>query len=611
MAGTLRAAGLLQAVLLLLPWTAAAQIQLGEISASSNGTISSGYTASSGNLTNSSHGWTLGGATSLTGSFYNPNFLSFNASLYLNQSRANSDFQSISNASGVNLSTNIFSGSKFPGSISYSKSYNSDGNYAVPGLANYVTHGNSDTLGISWSENLPDVPTFSAGFQLGTSNYSVYGTNDQGNNAFHSLNLHSGYEWAGINMAAYYSNGGGHSLIPQLVTGIPSTESHNYNTALGFNVSSHLPLHGSCSAGANRSEWNSNYLGSSSTGTIDLYNALAAIHPFKKLSFSVSSNYSDNLSGQLIESVVAAGGVVSGLNSNAASDSLDVMAAAGYSPGANVQTTAFVERRTQDFLGETYGVTSYGASAIYAHTLLNGTFNSSLIVTANNSDNSGEDTLGFSTSENYSSQVLGWHLSESFGYAQNVQTLLITYQNSFYNYSANARHNWGEFNFSAGVGGSRTALTQQAGTASSSQSYNASAGYGIWLTGTGSYSKSDGQAIETGAGLVPVPVPSPILPSGLVSLFGGDSYSFGLSSTPVKKLIIGASYAKSLSNTSSNLISSENQNTELNTLIQYQFRKLNFVSGYARLEQGFSGSGSPPETLTTYYAGVSRWFSFF
>jgi hypothetical protein len=136
-------------------------------------------------------------------------------------------------------------------------------------------------------------------------------------------------------------------------------------------------------------------------------------------------------------------------------------------------------------------------------------------------------------------------------------------------------------------------------------------GYGAWLNATGSYSKSDGQAIATGAGLVPVPVPAPIIPSNLVSLFGGDSYSFGLSSTPVKKLVIAASYAKSLSNTSSNSISSENQNTELNTLIQYQFRKLNFISGYARLEQGFSGAGSPPEIISNYYAGASRWFNFF
>ena len=114
------------------------------------------------------------------GFFYNPNFLSFNASYFLNQSRANSNFQSISNASGINLSTNIFGGSHFPGSITYSKLYDSEGNYAVPGLANYVTHGDNDTFGINWSENLPDVPSFSAGFQMGSGKYSVYGTNDEG-----------------------------------------------------------------------------------------------------------------------------------------------------------------------------------------------------------------------------------------------------------------------------------------------------------------------------------------------------------------------------------------------------------------------------------------------
>ena len=76
-------------------------------------------------------------------------------------------------------------------------------------------------------------------------------------------------------------------------------------------------------------------------------------------------------------------------------------------------------------------------------------------------------------------------------------------------------------------------------------------GYGALLTATGSYSKANGQALATGAGLVPVPVPSPILPSNLVSLFGGNSYSFGLSSTPAKRLIVTAAYAKSISNTSS------------------------------------------------------------
>ncbi|MGB6688196.1 MAG: hypothetical protein WBE76_10175 [Terracidiphilus sp.] len=611
MSGSLRVAWFVEAGLLFLTWPAAAQVRLGELSTNASGTISTGYTADYGNMTSSTHNWTVGGASTLSGNFYSPNFLSFNASLYLNQSRANSDFQSISDASGVNLTTNIFGGSRFPGSISYSKAYNSEGNYSVPGLANYVTHGNSDTLGINWNENLPDAPSFSAGFQMGSSQYSVYGTNDQGQNQFHSLNLHSAYRFEGFNMGAYYTTGGSHALIPQVVAGLEGTETHSDDSAAGFNVTRKLPMQGSVSAAFNRSDWNTNYLGTSSTGTIDTINTLAAVHPTEKLTFTGSANYSDNLTGQLIQSVIASGGVASGLNSNEASNSLDLLGVAGYTPLSNLQTSVFVERRTQEFLGQNYGVTSYGGSATYAHELLDGNFNAAVSATANTSDQNGEDTLGFSTTENYSSEVLGWHLTGAFGYAQNAQTLLVTYMNSFYYYSGSARRRWGKFNMSMGGGGGRTALTQQPGTANDSETYNASMGYGPLITATGSYSKANGQALATGAGLVPVPIPSPTLPANLVSLFGGDSYSFGLSSSPVNKLVFTAAYARSNSNTTSNAVESTNENEQFNALIQYQYRKVNFISGFARLQQGFSASGGPPETLSSFYVGVSRWFNFF
>ena len=96
-------------------------------------------------------------------------------------------------------------------------------------------------------------------------------------------------------------------------------------------------------------------------------------------------------------------------------------------------------------------------------------------------------------------------MTGSFGYAQNVQTLLVTYMNSFYNYSGNVQAQLGQVQRQRGRRRLREPrLTQQAGTANSSQSYNASVGYGTWITATGSYSKSSGQALATGAGLVPV-----------------------------------------------------------------------------------------------------------
>jgi hypothetical protein len=232
-------------------------------------------------------------------------------------------------------------------------------------------------------------------------------------------------------------------------------------------------------------------------------------------------------------------------------------------------------------------------------------------VSANSADNTGQDTLGFSASGNYSNIVKGWHLNGSFGYAQNAQTLLITYMNSYYNYSGNARRRVGQFNFSVGAGGANTALTDQPGTANSSQSYNASLAYGMWLIATGTYARSSGQALLTGTGLVPVPIPSPIIPSGLVSLYGGDSYAFSVSSIPTKKLVIAATFGKSITDTTNNSILSSNQTNQFNSIVQYRVRKLNFISGYSRLEQGFSGSGLPPENLSSYYMGVSRWFNFF
>lgn len=597
------------AALLLLSSPATSQLKTGDFSTSLNGTVSSGYTANYGNLTSSDHGWTAGGVVNASGSFYNPNFLSYTATAYLNQSRANSNFQSISNASGVDASTTIFGGSHFPGSVSYSKAYDSEGSYAVPGLANYVTHGNSDAFSINWSENLPDAPSVSAGFQKGGSQYSVYGANDGGSDTFHSVNLRSSYSLVGFNMGGYYTNGASHAVIPQVVAGTPNTETQADDDGYGLNVSHQLPVRGSLSTSFNRSGWNSNYLGSTSNGTIDILNSFASIRPLNKVAITGSVTYSDNLSGQLFQSILAAGGSIPGVNTNQSSTSLDMMGTAGYTPMANLQATASVERRTQLFLGQNYGVTSYGGSAIYSHPILNGSFNASLTATANAEDQGGQDTLGFSTNANYTSNIRGWDVTGSFGYAQNQETLLVTYMNSFYHYSGSARRRWGKLSVGGGAGASRTGLTQDPGTVSSTQSYNASVGYGPMITASGSYSKASGQALLTGGGLVPVQVPT--LTSSQVMLYGGDSYSFALSSTPAKGFVLSADYAKSNSNTSGFGGSSTNQNAEMNALVLYQVRKLNFTSGFSRLAQGFSGSGSPTQIVSSYYLGLSRWFNFF
>src|SRR5579863_7502674 len=123
MMGGFRKIVLAAAWALLLTLPAAGQLRLGESSNNLNGTLSGGYNGDYGNLIDSSHSMSFGGVGTWSGYYYNPNFLSYTISPYLNQARDNSSFQSISNASGVNFNSSIFAGSKFPGSISYAKSY--------------------------------------------------------------------------------------------------------------------------------------------------------------------------------------------------------------------------------------------------------------------------------------------------------------------------------------------------------------------------------------------------------------------------------------------------------------------------------------------------------
>jgi hypothetical protein len=598
-------------VLLLLAGPVDAQLKTGEVSSRLSGLISPGYTADYSNQSGSDHTWTIGGVANYSGYFYNPNFLSFDANLFLNQSRANSDYQSISNASGGTASASIFGGSHFPGSINYSKNFNSEGNYSVPGLANYVTHGNTDSFGVNWSENLPDAPSFSVGFQKGKSQYTVYGADDQGSSSYHSLNLHSGYTYAGFTMGGFYSNGGGSSLLPQVVSGTANADSVTTSNNAGFNVSHNLPLHGAVSGSVTRSSWDSAYEGSTSTGNIDLYSVSASLRPLTKVGISASANYSDNLAGQLVEQVIGAGGIATAVNASTGTNSLDLLTQISYAIRKNFDSSGYFERRSQTYDGVAYASDSLGASISFSRPLLNGNFNSSVNLAENSTEPSGTDSLTFTTTENYTSEIKGWKVAGSFGYSQNAETLLVTYMNSFYRFSGNAHRRWGLFSLSMGAGGGRTALTSQAGTANSSSSFNASVGFSRFLTASGNYSKSSGEALLTGSGLVPVTVPPPTLDSGLVSLFGGNSYSMAVSSSPVKGLTASASYGNAKSNTNLGGLASLNTTNEFNSLVQYQVRKLWFQSGYSRLGQSFSGSTAGPEVVSSFYFGVSRWFNFF
>ncbi len=92
--------------------------------------------------------------------------------------------------------------------------------------------------------------------------------------------------------------------------------------------------------------------------------------------------------------------------------------------------------------------------------------------------------------------------------------MLIAYTTSGYNYSGSVgrrirrRSYWGAY-----ASGARSLLTDEPGSANSSQSYSTSLSLSRFSL-NGSYSESSGNALLTSTGLVATPIPLPVITFG-------------------------------------------------------------------------------------------------
>ncbi len=620
---------------MLLSLPSAAQLTAGDVSMTANGTINAGYNDSFGSDIESSHGLGVGGVAALNGYFYNPSFLSFNINPYYNQSRSNSGTGSISDASGVTLNSGIFGGSHFPGSVNYSTAFNSTGNYGIPGISSLNTNGNSQNFGINWGAFVPGLPTLSIGYQMGSSNYYLYGTNESGNSKFNSLNISSNYNLFGFGLSGGISHGNSDSLIPGVIIGGQTATADSDSTSYVFSVSHPLPWSGNFNTSFIRTDLDSDYLGYSFNGDIDLINAFASFHPTPKLSFSLTGTYTDNLSGSLYEALVpgasgsslASGGGtgviqnqasttsgtglvgVQSTSSQESSHAANFVANTTYAFATNLQANGFFERRQQSFLGENYGSNLYDAGVFYTRQIAGGYLGSSVSIFDSTLDGSSQNQLGFSATANYGRRIGRWQVAGYATYAQNVQTLLVTYNTSVYGFSGNVSRQFGRWYWTAAGSAGRTGLSAQPGTSSGNQAFSTSFGMRKLNFG-GAYAKSDGNSLAGSNGLVTTPLP-PIIPANLLVLYGGSSYSASVSAVPLRRLNVSASYVKSKNDFNNLGVTSFNNYEQQNAYFQYQFRQLGLNGGYTHLVQGFSASGTPPASFSSVYIGVYRWFNFF
>ena len=598
---------------------AAAQVEFKGVTASMSGSVAAGYSGDlSGEGGGSDHGMVLGGAGALQGSFYNPNFISFSATPYYNRSQSNSDSQSIFDSSGYSGNINIFSGSRFPGNISFGQDYNTSGLYGIPGTTGLTTKDSNRSFGISWSELVPGLPSASVFFTRGSGSSSLLGSDAQNEVKQDSYGIRSGYRLAGWNLGASFIHQTVDSNTAGLLESGESGEAETTNTSAnsyGFNVGHKLPLNGGFGLGVSRTDYSSGYGGNtsgSSNGTTD--NAFANLNlQLWRFPITATAAYTDNLQGGFEELLLSNGGTEMQTNLSPESRSLLLNVSTAYHVMPDVTVNGYLSRQEMYLLGQSYGMTQVGANVNFS---LGRRFKGlTATIGANDSaDQQGNTGATLVANVNYTGNVGHWDFGANFGYDQNVQTMFAIYQTSSMSYGGNLHRRLANgLSWSLGGGGGRTAFEQVAGNGSQAETVNSSLSWHGYTVGA-DFSQSSGTSVLTPAGLVPVP--APVVSNNLV-VYSGQGYGFGFGGSPVRRLSFSVAYSQANSNTlgqssTSNSVPPNNNSTELTTgLLTYQYRKLYFNASVLQFRQSISASGTPPSRVTSYYFGISRWFKLF
>jgi hypothetical protein len=599
---------------------AAAQAEFGSWQMSMGGNLNTGY---SGDLSNqqgagaSDHSLGLGGDGSLQGSYYNPNFLSFGVQPYYNRSQTNSGSASLFNNGGYTGNVNFFSGSHFPGTINFDQVWDSTGLFGIPGVAGLTTKDSSRGFGIGWSELVPDLPSLNVSFTRSSASSSVLGSDAQNDVAQENFGIHSAYRIKGWGLGAGFvhqiSNTNSSGFLGSGEEETTDTSTNSYS----FNAGHSLPLKGGFGIGFTRTDYNDTLSGATSgtnNGTTDNATANLNLQAWK-LPVNATATYTDNVYGSFEQQILNNGGPLLFTSLSPESRALLVNVSTGYRVLPHVFVTGYVNRQELWLGDQAFGLTQFGANvnANFGNRFKGLTVTVGMNDSANRAGNLGASVVA---NANYTRSIGHWDFGASFGYDQNVQTLLAVYQTSSLTYTGRLQRRLPRgFSWSIGGGGGRSAFEQTAGNGSHSESVNSSMSWRGRYTVSGNYSKSEGSSVLTPGGLVPVPLP--VISNNLV-VFNGESYGFTFAASPVRAMTLSSSYSKSTSNTlGQNIIGlapglASNNGTQLiSGLLNYRFRKLNFNASVIQFRQSISSSPTAPSSITTYFFGVSRWFKLF
>lgn len=594
-----------------------AQIEIGgNTSVSMTGDLGYGYNANYGNTEGSSHGAELNGDAVVQGYYYNPKFLNFFVDPVYNRSEANSGQGSITDASSVNAGMNLFSGSHFPGSISFSEGFNGSGNYGfgtTPGLTS--TSGRSHSFGIGWAELIPGAPPLSVQYYQNASTNSIFGTNqrDQGNTK--NLNMFSNYKIDGWYMGGRFTDTWTNTVLPEAITGDDESLTADTNSkSLNFNASHKLPLRGSFGANYSWSDFGGTSNGTSVSGSNQMVNATAAFAPTDRFTTQFQLNYDTSLAGEVEQQLIGAGAVAPQVNLGGNSYSISMSNYDNASITKSLSVGFGIGHIEQEVYGETVSATHF--SAVVNYRFLKPLWGTVVVYAGVNDQatDAGNQGAGLIAGANFSKQWSNFELSGSFGYSQDTQTVLALQTTSNYSYLANAQRRLGRrLRWMGTFNGFHTGLAVQEGQSAHSESFGTNLIYKMYNVGA-NYARTSGTVLLTANGLVAAPgALAPVLTGNEFLLDNGSSYSFSFTANPMRRFSISSSFTKTINDSMASATAQQTNSASKVFLVftEYQFRKLVFTAGYTNLSQVVSASGLPEASYTNFYVGLQRWFKAF
>src|SRR5271166_1180139 len=424
--------------ILLLVLPSVAQMDVGNyLHMNLNGNVGFNY-AGGVNQGQSDHSMGFSGNGMLTGNYYSPNFLNFNVNPFYNREQGDTTYGSLTNTTGVTSNVNLFNGTHFPGSVSFSRLYNSTGEFGVPGSElGLAEHTNTQSFGIGWSALLPGLPTLSASYYIDDSSNEILGESGNDHQSDKTLSLLSNYKWDGFNMTGQFLHRNVDATFSELLQAgeapITTTSSSN---SYGATIQHALPYTGNFGVNWNRLSYDYNYADSYSaenSGSTNTVNGNASFHPTNNLGVGFNATYTDSLLGSIPEPVLNSGAAVD-LATASTFHSFLVGSDVYYQVLKNLGIHADVDHQQQSFLGQTYSATQFGGSANFnfGHSILEGlSFSVGVVDTAQQASNTG---IGFVGNVNYARKFFGWDVGGNFSSSQNVQTVMLFYTTSSYSY---------------------------------------------------------------------------------------------------------------------------------------------------------------------------------